>query len=189
MEYIKCPHCGAQTPSLLSRCQNCNELLSRQIPDPVLIETQDVNVVYRKNSYTRLIIFGIIAIIVIIAAIKNPSVKESRQLIKDFAIERVNENVRNMIDDDDVDKGEKFLAVFGAAFAPALIDALIDIDVSDYVLFSTFKATIGRGKESINFASGLILFGKPLLLSSDVKNYFQTDADNSSEHPHGNSRR
>jgi hypothetical protein len=45
MEYIKCPNCGSETPSILTRCRNCGE----RLPKEVVIE--ETNVPKVRNGF------------------------------------------------------------------------------------------------------------------------------------------
>lgn len=45
MEYIKCPKCGGETPTILSRCRNCGE----KLPKEVIVE--ELNVPKVRNGF------------------------------------------------------------------------------------------------------------------------------------------
>lgn len=123
-----------------------------------------------RHGFTKLIFLGIVAIILAIAAIKNPSVTESKQLIKDVAITKINEKLRTDIFDENKSDSQQFGSMLGMLLAPTFIDKFATITVNDYILFSTFKATIELKDEQNNLASGIILFGNVIPISSDIFN-------------------
>lgn len=169
MDYIRCPHCGSDTPAVLSRCRNCHERLSAN-KNSDIIDAEPINnyiTVSSKKSkgFTKFIILGTMSVILIIAAIKNPSVTESKQLIKDAAIEKINGKLSSNV----LSGTQQFASMLGMFLAPTLLDKFVTIDVNDYVVFSTFKATIVVIEEHKNLASGIIVFGNVVPLSSDIE--------------------
>lgn len=48
MEYIRCPKCGGETPSLLSRCRNCGErIIKTQVyQSPKILKPDYTNQVF-----------------------------------------------------------------------------------------------------------------------------------------------
>lgn len=174
MNYIKCPHCGFDTPAILSHCENCHEIISNKRLD----NSSEANYVLhnpethqkKKYEFKKFIFLGLVMIILVIAAVRNPSVTESKQLIKDAAITEINEKFIADINDDNISGSYKFGSMLGMLLGPLIIDKLVTIDVNDYIIFSTFKATLEGKGEKMNLASGIILFGNLIPISSDINN-------------------
>jgi len=111
-------------------------------------------------------ILGAIAIIIIIAVIKNPSESESKQLIIDMAIEKVYGNSFETAEsDDEFEKAGKVVALL---LAPQIIDNMVDITVDDYIVFSSFSVKTTIDEQKKNLVAGIIIFGKVIPLSSEV---------------------
>jgi hypothetical protein len=183
MEYIKCPYCGSDTPEVLYRCKNCQKVIMNHKTETPIESTKvsdDVSMPKeKKNGFTKYV-FGIIVIAVIFAVIKNPSVTESKQQIKDAAISQINKKFgKNIADDKEV-----LGSVIGMFMVPTLFDKFVSIDVTDYVLFSSFKATLNYDDKKRNLSSGIILFGNIIPFSSDinenVSDFESNDSDSGS---------
>lgn len=116
------------------------------------------------------IIFITIIAILILAVAKNPTKEESKILVKSMIIEKIDNVLReNMLDKES--KGLDALgAFFGIAFSHSIYDFLVNTEVNDYFLFSTFSAAIPVDNQPKILASGIILFGKAFPLKSDLKN-------------------
>jgi hypothetical protein len=180
MNYIKCPYCGSDTPAVLSRCKNCQKKISdyntdaqTETSDASADDDDDVVVTpkKKKSGFTKHIILGVIALIVVIAAIKNPSVSESKDLVMEAIITRkINEEFRKGVDNEKNSRLEKSLIALASLIAPAILDKYISIDVTDYVLFSSFKVNLNEDEEIKEAASGIILFGNVIPLSSNQDN-------------------
>lgn len=122
----------------------------------------------KKTS--KLIIIGAIILFIIIAAIKNPSSTDAKQLIKDYTIDKINKNVISKIDEEDkADDAAMFGQMLGSILVSKLIDNFISYDVTDFVIFSTFSVTSNFENNSKDLVSGIILFGNVIPLSSDIK--------------------
>lgn len=121
------------------------------------------------SKTNKIIAFGAVAVVAILAAIKNPSSTESSQMVKDKISALATDKMIDKIGAEDSEKSGAFASTMARMFAPTVIDKLLDVEVNDYVVFSTFKATASFGEESKNVASGLILFGNIIPLSSGLK--------------------
>ena len=114
------------------------------------------------------VIFIIVTVAVIILAIvKNPSESVAKEEIKNEFIERINEKVRKNLSDSESTGTEKLGSALAGFLAPKMMDYLVTVNVSDYLLFSTFNANTIVGGNAEPIASGVILFGKIIPLKSD----------------------
>lgn len=114
------------------------------------------------------VIFIIVTVAVIILAIvKNPSESVAKEEIKNEFIERINEKVRKNLSDSESTGTEKLGSALAGFLAPKMMDYLVNVNVSDYLLFSTFNANTIVGCNAEPIASGVILFGKIIPLKSD----------------------
>lgn len=137
--------------------------------------TQETEFVYvegisRKKQTGCLVFFIIIGVLVIVASIKNPSENESRVLVKDFIVEKLNDHMRAEMNNDDNDGLKKLGAFLGITFSSKIMDYVTQINVTDYVLLSTFDCTIEIKEEQNTIVSGIIVFGKIIPLKSDMNN-------------------
>ena len=129
--------------------------------------------VYMKHPKSHTLGFGwIITFIIIaffvVAAIKNPSASETKTLIKDTLIEKINERMGAEIRNGDNDGATQFGAFLGMTLAPYLLDYFTNIHVNNYVIFSTFDCTAKFGEEMQSIVSGIVVFGKVVPLKSDL---------------------
>lgn len=121
----------------------------------------------RKLGFGWILTFIIIAILVV-AAMKNPSASETKTLIKDTLIEKINERMGAEIMNGDNDGATQFGAFLGMTLAPYLLDYFTNIHVNNYVIFSTFDCTAKIGEEMKSIVSGIVVFGKAIPLKSDL---------------------
>lgn len=115
------------------------------------------------------IIISVIFIVILLAAITNPSTTDAEADIKSLIVDKYNDTIREEINgDDDTSAGEQVGAAFATALGPLIIDHLVDIDVSDYILFSTFNSQVTIKGEDKTIVAGVIIFGKVIPLESDI---------------------
>lgn len=131
----------------------------------------------RKRGYGWLIFGGIIIALLFMAALKNPSKTEAKAELKTMMMEIVTEKMRQEVTNEDNDAWSKIGSGLAMLFAPAFIDNMVQTDISDYIFFSTFDASITVEEEKKTLAAGIILFGKVIPLRSDLKkdNISQTE--------------
>lgn len=150
---------GYLNPQSWTKRVECNEASE---PEYIYIEQP-------HRSHTGCLIFIIVVTaLLIVAAIKNPSEKESHEMVKDFVVEQLNTVLRDeMIDDDN--EGIKQLGIFlGITFASSVFDYISDVKVNDYVLFTTFDCTTEVTGSVKTIVSGIIVFGKIVPLKTDL---------------------
>ena len=123
--------------------------------------------IFPKRVKIRSVIYFII-LILFIAALKNPSQSECEKQIKLFLVESVKDIYENMSESESDDSCKGFERLLISALAPSFIDAIAHIQTTDYILFSTFKATAEKSGRPINLVSGIMLFGKIIPLSTDI---------------------
>lgn len=121
----------------------------------------------------KLLLF--IAVILIIAAVKNPSRPNAIQMVKAYTIEKVNQKIYDNMNEGEEDSAAQVGQFFGSIFVSKIVEKVIDVDVTDYIILSSFRITAFGNK---NIASGVILFGNIIPLASDIKN------ENFQEHLH-----
>lgn len=123
----------------------------------------------RKRS-SGCLIFGIIIIaFFFLAALKNPSKTEAKAEIQAMIIETFSEKMSQNVSNEDNDAWEKVKSGLAMLFAPTIIDNIVQTDISDYIFFSTFDASVTIEEDKRTLAAGIILFGKVIPLESDIK--------------------
>lgn len=135
------------------------------------------------SKTAKIITFGTIAVILIIAAIKNPSTTESKQMIKEAAIEKINEKARAEMSDENTDGIEQFGNFLAMILAPSFYDKIVAVDVNDYIVCSSFKAKISFDGQEKNLVSGIILFGNIIPFSSDLKDNSKDKSEEKAKEP------
>lgn len=121
------------------------------------------------------LILAIIAII-ILAVLKNPSNSDAKAEIKSMILEKVKGNCHQKFTDE-LEPNEMIGTGLSMLLVPTIIDNMVQMEVSNYVLFSTFDAKISFLGESKTLAAGIIIFGKVIPLKSEIpdNNSDQTD--------------
>lgn len=123
----------------------------------------------RKRGFGWLI-FGIVIIaLLFLAALKNPSKTEAKAEIKTMIMEKVTEKMRQEVTNEDNDAWKQIGSGLAMLFAPTIIDNMVQTEISDYIFFSTFDASVTVDEEKRTLAAGVILFGKVIPLKSDIK--------------------
>lgn len=117
----------------------------------------------------KLVFLIIIAFVLILAAIKNPSEKEAKESIKAEATELINRKITEESKNNDMEGLGKLGVALSNILAPTIMDHALDITVTDYIFCSSFSVTMDTPGSKKNLASGIILFGKIIPLSSDLK--------------------
>lgn len=173
MNSTKCPHCGYYNPTVFYRCKNCREIISdkwyEQSLEPTIAPNDSETRPKKRYNLKKVIIYGLVVITLIIAAVTNPSEAESKRMIRSEVITKVNDKLKAEINDKNKSGDQQFGLMLGMLFAPAIIDSFVTIDVNNYFVFSTFKASADSEEEQKNIASGIILFGQVITFSSDIE--------------------
>lgn len=119
-------------------------------------------------SVPFIIVMAAFTVILIIAAIKNPSESQGKTLIKSYFVERLEDYLLQDLSDDT--NSDVFINYLGKTiidtFAPSMIDGAVKIKGVNYVFFTTFDVKV-KGSER-NLVSGIILFGKVIPLTVDI---------------------
>lgn len=119
-----------------------------------------------RKGLVTLVILGAVAIL---AAIKNPSEQQSKEMVRTFLTDKVTDTVRSNMSEEKSD-GVKLVANYIASkLAPGLMESMIDVKATDYVVFSTFDARVEKAGIDKSVMSGIIVFGKLIPLSTDLK--------------------
>lgn len=82
------------------------------------IRTQELEYVYveakpRKKHSGCVIFIILLAALFIVSAIKNPSERESKEMVKSFIVEKVNNKLRGEMTNEDNDGAKQFGALLG----------------------------------------------------------------------------
>lgn len=118
---------------------------------------------YSKKFIITAIILGIL----LFAGIKNPSQKESRMLVREYLSEQLKDRVAQ--NESTENESTSLGSLLVSTFAPAIIETMVRVETTDYILFTTFQSTLMFDEEQSNLLSGIILFGKVIPFSSDLK--------------------
>lgn len=147
--------------------QEQREREERRFDDPPRRKPKATRTSRKKRRTGRIIVLVAIAAVLILAAVKNPSKTEAKAEIKNTLVEYANEKMLEHITDTDAPVAQVGSAL-GLMLAPTLLDYVVQTDVSDYIFFSTFRATVPV-PEKQNLVSGIIVFGKVIPLKSDFR--------------------
>lgn len=118
-----------------------------------------------KMGWLFIIAIFLIALFTV-AAIKNPSEADARNLIKEQVTNEINNRIQDKLSEDD-SAGTYIAAALGRLFLPTLLDITTDIEVNDYVIFSTFTVSVEVSEEESKYVKGIIVFGKVIGTSSN----------------------
>lgn len=134
------------------------------------VETEYVLVEPRSGSRRTgaLVTLILLVAILMVAAIKNPSESESRKLVNNYIVEKINDKLRDEMTNDENDGLKQLGAFIGMTFSSHILEYLSETEVNDCVLFSTFNCKAKLEDTSITIAKGIILFGKVIPLKTDL---------------------
>lgn len=131
----------------------------------------------REHRFGWLIFIGIIIALFFLAALKNPSKTEAKAEIKTMIMEKVTEKMRQEVTNEDNDALTQISSGLAMLFAPTFIDNMVQTEISDYIFFSTFDASITLDEEKRTLAAGIILFGKVIPMTSDLKKEHSSETE------------
>lgn len=140
------------------------ERIRTQEPEYVYVEAKP-----RKKHSGCVNFIILLAALFIVSAIKNPSERESKEMVKSFIVEKVNNKLRGEMTNEDNDGAKQFGALLGMAFASNIIDYVSEINVTDYIIFTSFDCTTKVDDSERTIVSGIIFLGKIIPLKSDIK--------------------
>jgi len=123
----------------------------------------------RKRRSGCLIFSILIIALFVVSAIKNPSESESKEIVKSYIVEKVNNKLRTEMTNDENDRMQQLGAFLGMAFASNLIDYMCETKVNDCIIFTTFDCTTKVDDSKKTIVSGIIFFGKIIPLKTDIK--------------------
>lgn len=110
----------------------------------------------------------ILAAVVVLAAMKNPSEQQSKEMVRSFLSDKVTGVINKNMADEKSD-GVKLVANFLASkLTPGLMDSMVDVETDDYVVMTRFDARVEKAGIDKSVMSGIIIFGKLIPLSSDL---------------------
>lgn len=118
----------------------------------------------QKAGKGKIIFWIVVIAILFLAALKNPSENEAKAEINTMLLEKLKENLREEVTNDDNNPLTQLGSGLAMLFAPTIIDNVVQTDVTDYIIFSTFSAKISFNEEEKELGSGIILFGKVIPL-------------------------
>lgn len=121
----------------------------------------------QKKSRGRVIII-FLSLILVIAAVKNPSENESKEMINNYLVEKFNNKLTSYLNQDDSDTFKQLGAFLGMKLAPQILDYISETRVNDYIVFSTFECITDISDYNKTIVSGIILFGKIIPLDTDL---------------------
>lgn len=140
-----------------------------QSQQDVIAEDNIMQSKFNKWGRIRFVVLLTIVAILVVAIIKNPSSTETKALIKDAIVEKVYERLDAELMYEDNSEYARFGSFMGKAIAPHILDYFANINVSDYIVFSTFVCTSKYDNvQTKNIVSGVVVFGKVIPLKSDL---------------------
>lgn len=123
----------------------------------------------KKTGKSKVILLISIIAILLLAGFKNPSKMEAQTEIKAMITEHFQEIMHHEATDKNNSAGERLGSILAVFIAPTFIDNFIQVDVSNYLILSTYDANILLTDGNISLVSGIIIFGTIIPLSSDIK--------------------
>lgn len=118
----------------------------------------------------KLILALALIAVLFLAVLKNPSELQAQADVKAILSEKLNETMLAQLSDGQNDGITQLGAGLALLIGGSLIDNMVEVDVSDYILFSTFDANAVLMDQKTNVVSGFILFGKVIPTKSALKN-------------------
>lgn len=120
-----------------------------------------------RRKWWKVALLVVLAAVVLLAVRKNPSEREAKALVKESLVEVVENKLRQEMDSDRYGLLGQMGAALGLIVAPELVDNFVDVKVTDFLLFSTFDASVSLAGQTRN-GGGLIVFGRLIPLYSDI---------------------
>ena len=123
----------------------------------------------KRRGIGKYIFLLIVLALVFLAALKNPSRAEAKEEVNSLILEKLDAYV-----DRQVAETDNSLVEFGSSLAkllaPTLVDNIVQTEVTNYFLFSTFESHLSvKMVEDKKIVSGVIVFGQVIPLDSDLK--------------------
>lgn len=112
----------------------------------------------RKSSGIRtgFLIFGAVFLtLLLLAAFKNPSQAQAKSEVKSYIIDSVNKYMRENLLDKEQSNGGLIGSAIAMVLMPMMIDKMVQTDVDDWLLFSTFDASMTFEGETKNLMGAL----------------------------------
>ena len=122
----------------------------------------------RNRKIWRLTFFILILSFFVLAAIKNPAKKESKIMVKDYIVEKINAKLREEMINEENDGLTQLGAFIGIGLTSKLIDYIAETSVNDYIIFSTFDCSTNMSDSTKTILSGIIVFGNIIPLHTDI---------------------
>ncbi len=122
----------------------------------------------KESGVTKIIICLVLIALFGLAAIKNPTKTEAKAEVKTMIMDKFNERMRQEASNDENTTGQQIGSTLALLFGNKLFDSWVQIDVSNYIFFSTFNSHITQDDESKIIAAGVIVFGNAIPLKTDL---------------------
>lgn len=123
----------------------------------------------RSKGKKILIILGIfIAVVIGLAAMTNPSKSEAKDEVKTLIADKLREKATEEAKDEENNGMVRFISGVASFFAPKIVDNFLQIDVNNYVIFSTFDVMLTMGEEE-PLLKGFILFDQVIVYETSDK--------------------
>lgn len=122
----------------------------------------------KKRDTVSLVFLNAFVLLLFVAAIMNPSERSSRNMVKGFIVDKVNNYLRDEMTNEDNDGFERFGAFIGMAFASNIVDYACETKTNDYIILTTFNCTTYIDDSEKTIVSGIIIFGKIIPIKTDL---------------------
>lgn len=120
----------------------------------------------------------IIVFLGIIAVINNPSKQECKRMVQQELIQKFIDNIPSEELEYDSAEGLIAITLLKSSYGEALCDALINVNVTNYIFFSTFEAGFIKSDDIDKKITGTVIFGN-LSFSNQTLKSFQNEANKS----------
>ena len=110
----------------------------------------------------------VLIFVLALSAYKNPTRAEAEAELKMLVLNKFKDTMMSNMEDD---RSTNSVIGSGLAmlFAPTIIDNIVRVNVTDYIIFSSFRIDAEIDGESGKLASGIIFCGNIIPLSTDSK--------------------
>lgn len=114
----------------------------------------------------KIFLIACVAFFFIIAIINNPSKNEAKKKVQ---TELIHKFINNSAEDKSEDSAEllTFLALLKTSEGEKIMDALINVEVTNYIIFSSFETRFAPLKDDVSL-DGNIFMGKVFFSSKSV---------------------
>lgn len=142
-----------------------------QVADEQVTERVEYVYVERKSGRKGIVwlcAFILIVALLTVAAVKNPTDTEAKEMANKFIVEKVDKFFVDKMNDEDAGGFQQLAAFFGLSFSSKLVNSFVETKVNNYVVMSTFDSEVEMDNSKKTIMSGVIVFGKLIPLSTDL---------------------